>query len=99
MGWQRDCTQSPKHRSEPGLTDVFLDRDIQRVFTDVDMPGSMDGVKLAHYVQTRWPPVKIIVTSGFTHVTPDQLPAGSMFLRKPYGAEQLQHHIARLVNS
>jgi CheY-like chemotaxis protein len=36
--------------------------DIELVFTDVDMPGSMDGVKLAHYVRTRWPPVKIIVT-------------------------------------
>ena len=48
--------------------------DIELVFTDVDMPGSMDGVKLAHYVRTRWPPVKIIVTSGYQHVTAEQLP-------------------------
>src|ERR1700753_2150732 len=63
--------------------------DIELVFTDVDMPGSMDGMKLAHYVRTRWPPVKIIVTSGLTHVTPDQLPQGSVFLSKPYAAERL----------
>jgi DNA-binding NtrC family response regulator len=48
--------------------------DIGLIFTDVDMPGSMDGVKLAHYVRERWPPVKIIVTSGFKNITPDQLP-------------------------
>jgi two-component system, response regulator PdtaR len=43
---------------------------ISLVFTDVNMPGSMDGVKLAHRVRERWPPVKIIVTSGFKDVTP-----------------------------
>jgi CheY-like chemotaxis protein len=39
-------------------------KEICLIFTDVDMPGSMDGLKLAHYVRGRWPPVKIIVTSG-----------------------------------
>src|ERR1700750_1936204 len=53
---------------------------ISLIFTDIDMPGSMDGVKLAHFVRERWPPVKIIVTSGFKHFTLDQLPNGSVFL-------------------
>src|ERR1700744_6286997 len=39
-------------------------QDIRVVFTDITMPGSMDGLKLAHYVRERWPPVHIIVTSG-----------------------------------
>ena len=39
---------------------------VRLVFTDVSMPGSMDGFALAHYVRGRWPPVKIIVTSGYT---------------------------------
>ena len=39
-------------------------RDIRVVFTDIHMPGSMDGLKLAHAVRDRWPPIKIIVTSG-----------------------------------
>lgn len=73
--------------------------DIELVFTDVDMPGSMDGVKLAHCVRERWPPVKIIVTSGFKHVTPDQLPSGSIFLGKPYVFEQLSQHIQSLFSS
>ena len=38
--------------------------DIRVVFTDVQMPGSMDGLKLAHAVRDRWPPVHIIATSG-----------------------------------
>jgi CheY-like chemotaxis protein len=73
--------------------------DIRLIFTDVDMPGSMDGVKLAHYVRTRWPPVKIIVTSGYQHVTPDQLPKGSLFLSKPYDPEQMRQKIELLLSS
>jgi CheY-like chemotaxis protein len=67
--------------------------DIALIFTDVDMPGSMDGVKLAHYVRKRWPPVKIIVTSGFKDVSPDDLPNGGLFLSKPYAPEQLRRKI------
>ncbi|MEO7223462.1 MAG: response regulator, partial [Devosia sp.] len=38
--------------------------DIRLVFTDVEMPGTMDGVKLVHYIRERWPPVQLIVASG-----------------------------------
>jgi CheY-like chemotaxis protein len=38
--------------------------DIDLVFTDVQMPGTMDGIKLSHYIRNRWPPVKLIVASG-----------------------------------
>jgi CheY-like chemotaxis protein len=41
-----------------------LHDDIRVVFTDINMPGSMDGLKLAHYVRGRWPPIKLIITSG-----------------------------------
>jgi two-component system, response regulator PdtaR len=69
------------------------------ILTDVDMPGCMDGVKLAHYVRKRWPPVKIIVTSGYGHVTPEQLPSGSLFLSKPYQPAQLKQKLDLLLNS
>ena len=42
--------------------------DIRVVFTDVHMPGTMDGLRLAHAVRGRWPPIKIIVTSGRSRV-------------------------------
>jgi CheY-like chemotaxis protein len=72
--------------------------DIALIFTDVDMPGSMDGVKLAHYVRKRWPPVKIIVTSGFKAVTLGDLPNGGLFLSKPYAPEQLKRKLEFLFN-
>jgi hypothetical protein len=48
------------------------------------MPGAMDDLNLAEYVRKRWPPVKIIVTSGYVRVTQDSLPSGVFFLPKPY---------------
>lgn len=62
-------------------------RDIQVVFTDIDMPGSMDGLKLAAAVRDRWPPIKLIVTSGHHKISADALPTGSRFFSKPYRAE------------
>jgi len=62
--------------------------EIHVVFTDIQMPGSMDGLKLARFVRDRWPPIKIVATSGLVRVGDDDLPAGSVFLPKPYrGAE------------
>ncbi|MGV8951722.1 MAG: response regulator [Cypionkella sp.] len=58
--------------------------DIRLVFTDIDMPGSMDGLLLAAAVRRRWPPVRIIVTSGARLVEITDLPNGSVFFSKPY---------------
>jgi CheY-like chemotaxis protein len=54
------------------------------VFTDIHTPGSMDGLKLAHAVRNRWPPIKIIVTSGRDLITKQDLPEGGRFFAKPY---------------
>jgi CheY-like chemotaxis protein len=58
--------------------------DIHLVFTDVGMPGTMDGIKLAHYIRGRWPPVKLIVASGKVIADESRLPAGARFFPKPY---------------
>ncbi|WP_018963994.1 response regulator [Ancylobacter sp. FA202] len=58
--------------------------EIRLVFTDIDMPGSMDGLKLSAAVRDRWPPVHIIVTSGNRIAGKAELPAGSLFFTKPY---------------
>jgi CheY-like chemotaxis protein len=63
--------------------------DITVVFTDIQMPGSMDGLKLARAVRGRWPPIKIIATSGQVSVTESDLPEGGRFLSKPYGPNQI----------
>ena len=69
--------------------------DIHLIFTDVHMPGSMDGLKLAHFVRNRWPPVKIIATSGQARITEgDLLPEGGRFLHKPLHRGRDHHDIA-----
>src|SRR5437762_13669406 len=59
-------------------------RDIRVVFTDIQLPGSMDGLKLARAVRDRWPPVHIVATSAYNATLKDELPTGSVFLPKPY---------------
>jgi CheY-like chemotaxis protein len=63
--------------------------DITVVFTDIQMPGSMDGLKLAAAIRGRWPPIKIIATSGLIDVRADDLPEGGRFLPKPYSPSQI----------
>lgn len=65
--------------------------DIRIVFTDVHMPGSMDGLRLAACIRDRWPPVKLIVTSGRQQVAENDMPPGSRFIGKPYlGSDVIQ---------
>jgi len=59
-------------------------KDIRIVFTDIHMPGSMDGLKLAHAIRERWPPIELIVTSGRFNLANSDLPARGCFLPKPY---------------
>ncbi len=63
--------------------------DITVLFTDIDMPGSIDGLRLARAVRGRWPPIKIIATSGHFRMRADDLPDGGRFLPKPYNSAQL----------
>jgi CheY-like chemotaxis protein len=63
--------------------------DITVVFTDIQMPGSMDGLKLAAAIRGRWPPIQIIATSGLVDVRKDDLPKGGRFLPKPYSPAQI----------
>ncbi|SFE44541.1 Response regulator receiver domain-containing protein [Sulfitobacter brevis] len=58
--------------------------DIGVLFTDVDMPGSMNGIKLAGLVRERWPSLAIIIASGIVDVDKAQMPEGTLFFPKPY---------------
>jgi CheY-like chemotaxis protein len=63
--------------------------DIAVVFTDIQMPGSMDGLKLAAAVRDRWPPIMIVATSGRVQLDPGDLPEGGRFLPKPYSPAEI----------
>jgi CheY-like chemotaxis protein len=71
--------------------------DISLIFTDVHMPGSMDGLKLAHFVRDRWPPVKIVATSARVRIIASDLPEGGRFLPKPYSAAEIASTLHELV--
>ena len=71
--------------------------DIRLVFTDVDMPGEMDGVTLTHYIRNRWPPIYLIVASGKALLDQSQLPTGAKFFPKPYGERTIVDAIVGLL--
>ena len=62
---------------------------IRVLFTDVDMPGSMDGLTLAAAVRDRWPPIRIVVASGLRKIDLDGLPHDSRFFSKPYNMNEV----------
>ena len=63
--------------------------DIRIVFTDINMPGSMDGLKLARAIRDRWPPIELILTSGHFDVSESDIPERGLFFSKPYRDEEL----------
>ncbi len=65
------------------------------LFTDVIVPGEMDGLDLAQKVSKSRPDVEVIVTSGAVQVSDDQLPDNGTFLPKPYRANQLVHIVSK----
>lgn len=63
--------------------------EIYAVFTDVQMPGSMDGIRLLKLIRERWPPVRLVLTSGRPLPEDAVLPPDSVFLSKPYWFEEV----------
>lgn len=70
---------------------------ISLVFTDIDMPGSMDGLKLSATIRDRWPPVRIIVTSGKQPPSSDRMPSGGMFIPKPYSPAAIAEAMTKML--
>jgi two-component sensor histidine kinase/CheY-like chemotaxis protein len=71
--------------------------DISLLFTDIQMPGSMDGLKLAQAVHTRWPHIKIILVSGQVAVTDADKPAHSRFFPKPLEIERMIRELQEMI--
>jgi CheY-like chemotaxis protein len=72
--------------------------DIRAVFTDIHMPGSIDGLRLARVVRSRWPPVALIVTSGHRDFASGDLPSGARYLGKPYQAAHVEAALRDLIS-
>jgi DNA-binding NtrC family response regulator len=94
---------------DAGLTPIFAENadeaivalesrdDIRIVLTDVDMPGSMDGLRLAAVVRNRWPPIQLVVVSGHMLIEHAQLPERSRFFNKPYAPDKMIGALRSLV--
>ena len=75
--------------ADEAITILEARKDIRIVFTDINMPGSMDGLKLAHAIRKRWPPIELILTSGHFNVSDNDLPERGRFFSKPYRDEEI----------
>lgn len=71
--------------------------DIELLFTDIQMPGSMDGIKLAFAVHERWPSIKIILVSGQIKPVGDEKPADSRFFGKPLDLKTMIHEMQEMI--
>jgi len=76
-----------------------LRNDVRAVFTDINMPGSLDGLRLAHAIRGRWPPIHLILTSGRLAASDEYFPTDGRFIRKPYRTEDVIATIRELLAS
>ncbi len=82
--------------ADPAILLMEAHDDIGILFTDIDMPGSMDGLKLAAYVRERWPTVSIVIASGAVDVETLDLPEGVYFFPKPYPTDQIARALEKV---
>jgi two-component sensor histidine kinase len=73
--------------------------DISLLFSDIQMPGSMDGLKLAHAVHDRWPSIKIILVSGQIKLSDADKPADSRFFGKPLEVKRMIAELQEMVGA
>lgn len=85
--------------ADEAIAIIEADPNIHVVFTDVQMPGTMDGLKLARFIKDRWPPIKIVATSGRVKVSERDLPEGSVFVPKPYNPAQIIRTLRELTDN
>jgi DNA-binding NtrC family response regulator len=85
-------------RSAAGAIKILAaDEGIQAMFTDVEMPGAMNGLSLAWAVRERWPGIKIVITSGHVRILAVDMPAPGHFFSKPYNPESVARTLRALV--
>ena len=80
--------------AEEALNALNQHPSISLLFTDVNMPGDMNGIDLARHIHEVRPDVELIITSGATSIANDELPDHGTFLGKPYPVDRLVHIVA-----
>jgi CheY-like chemotaxis protein len=80
----RDAGFEAIEATNAAIAIIDANHNIHVVFTDVQMPGTTDGLKLARFIKDRWPPIKIVATSVCLRMSEKDLPESSVFVPKPY---------------
>ena len=83
--------------ADDAINILDLRNDIRAVFTDINMPGTLDGMRLARLVRGRWPPIHLILTSGLVCPIGEDFPTNGRFIRKPYNPEHVIATIRELL--
>jgi two-component system, response regulator PdtaR len=85
--------------ADQALELLAADSDVQLLFTDVNMPGTINGLALARQVHDRWPHIGIMVASANRVPQPEDMPAGSRFEQKPYSIDEVVRHARELTSA
>jgi len=100
-----DLQEAGFHVLEAANADIALavlescSDDVQVLFTDIDMPGSMNGLDLAESVQQRWPHISLLISSAYHQPVQGQIPDDGRFVPKPYCSDDVVQQIRELVTS
>jgi len=93
---QTGCQTLEAGSAEEAISILEIRPDITVVFTDIQMPGTMDGIQLAQFVRKRWPPTIIVISSGRVEPKRDVLAEDIVFVAKPYNNKVLSSVIAEV---
>jgi CheY-like chemotaxis protein len=85
--------------ADDAMSILELRSDIRAIFTDINMPGTLDGLRLARAVRGRWPPIHLILTSGLVSPREEDFPANGRFIRKPYDSAHVVATVRELLGS
>jgi CheY-like chemotaxis protein len=91
-----DCLDAPTAEAAVAILEE-TGQSVALLFTDVQMPGSIDGFALARLTAMRWPHVAILVASGQSAPRPGDLPDNACFIGKPFTAEIVRRHLVRVL--
>lgn len=83
--------------AEEAIRILEREQTIRIVLTDLQLPGSMDGLKLAHYIRDRYPPTVLLLTSGGARIDDASLPSSSQFVAKPFDPMRILRQIEVMI--
>jgi DNA-binding NtrC family response regulator len=85
--------------ADDALAILSVTSDVEVVITDIELNGSMDGLKLAWAIRDRWPPVQLVVVSAQRRLTDADLPEHGRFFAKPYNVDRLVDAVRNFISA